>query len=287
MQITELPIVGPASAFVYRLKGGFPYVHRPFRQFLGWLVTSTEHTNYTYDLDPVNKRYLAAFVAELTGTSFDDARQWIAELDTDTGLLEHLVRSARDSSRQGHRIDTDIQFGRRLGWYAVARATKPRVVVETGVDKGLGAAAICAALRRNADEGFPGEYIGTEIDPEKGFLLGGDYSAFGRIVYGDSIETLRSLDRTIDLFINDSDHSDDYERREYETIERKLGAKAIVIGDNWASEKLLEFALRSGRRFLFFREEPLAHWYPGEGIAAAFGSRAGTEGAIGGRTARG
>ena len=37
-------------------------------------------------------------------------------------------------------------YGRRLGWYALVRALKPRTVVETGADKGLGS-CVLAALR--------------------------------------------------------------------------------------------------------------------------------------------
>jgi predicted O-methyltransferase YrrM len=269
MPIADLPVVGPAAVFAYRFGHAFPYVFRPFCHFVGWMITSTEHTNYTYDLEPTNKRYLAAFVADLTGAAFADSERWIAELDNDTELRAYLADRIRESTRRGRRVDADIRFGRRLGWYAVIRALRPRLVVETGVDQGLGACVITAALRRNAQEGAAGEYIGTEINPAKGFLLGGDYAEHGRIVYGDSIETLNALDRPIDLFINDSDHSDEYERREYDAIAGKLADRAVILGDNWGGEMLLEFALSTGRRFVSFREQPLAHWYPGEGIAAA------------------
>ncbi len=269
MRIADLPVVGSAGIFAYRFVSAIPYVVGPFRHFARWLVTSTEHTNFTYDLQPTNKRYLAAFVADLTSTSFDDAERWIAELDHDDELRTYLSTRIREQTRRGRRVDADIHFGRRLGWYAVIRALRPRLVVETGVDKGLGACVITAALRRNAREGFPGEYIGTEINPAKGFLLGGEYAEYGRIIYRDSLETLRALDQPVDLFISDSDHSDEYERQEYATIAAKQAERADVIGDNWGGEMLLEFAVSTGRRFVSFHEQPLNHWYPGEGIAAA------------------
>ena len=70
----------------------------------------------------------------------------------------------------------------------------------------------------------------------------------------------------IGLFINDSDHSADYEYREYRIIEPLLGPDSVVPGDN-------AHATETGLNFLFFNEEPLNHWYPGAGIGIAFWGR--------------
>jgi hypothetical protein len=124
---------------------------------------------------------------------------------------------------------------------------------------------------RNLGEGHPGRYVGTDINPRKGYLLTGEYARHGQVLYGDSIESLRTLTDPIDLFINDSDHSAQYEAREYETIENKLSERAVVLGDNAnITDELLKFAERSGRQFLYFAEEPKDHWYRGDGIGAAF-----------------
>src|SRR3546814_1929922 len=102
-----------------------------------------------------------------------------------------------------------MPYGRRLGWYAVVRATKPRVVVETGVDKGLGAMVLCAALLRNAEEDRPGRYFGTDINPHAVYLLQPPYDSVGDILYGASLASLASFADSLDLFITDSDHSRD------------------------------------------------------------------------------
>ena len=151
------------------------------------------------------------------------------------------------------------------------RATKPKIVVETGVDKGLGACVLTAALMKNSEEGYTGYYYGTDINPKAGYLLSEPYSELGRVLYGDSIESLQKLNESIDIFINDSDHSAEYERREYETVQGKLAPAAIILGDNaHTNDKLLTFALATGRQFVFFQEKPLNHWYPGAGIGIAF-----------------
>jgi hypothetical protein len=94
---------------------------------------------------------------------------------------------------------------------------------------------------------------------------------YGEILYGDSLASLRAFPHRIDLFINDSDHSADYEMAEYEAVAGKLTEYAIVLGDNaHVSDVLAQFSRREGRRFLFFREEPENHWYPGAGIGISF-----------------
>lgn len=170
-----------------------------------------------------------------------------------------------------------MSYGRRLGWYALVRALKPRTVVETGVDKGLGSCVLAAGLLRNRAEGHPGRYLGTDINPQAGWMFQGAYREVGEILYGDSIESLQRLEGPIDLFINDSDHSSEYEEREYACIALKLSPTAVVLGDNaLVTDKLYQFAVATGRRFLFFSEKPADHWYPGAGIGAAWGQEQAT-----------
>ncbi len=56
------------------------------------------------------------------------------------------------------------------------------------------------------------------MDVNAGWLFREPYSTFGKILYGDSIESLKNFKEPIDLFINDSDHDPEYEYREYESI---------------------------------------------------------------------
>ena len=148
---------------------------------------------------------------------------------------------------------------------------KPSLVVETGVEKGLGAVLLCAALRKNSEEGVAGRYLGTDIDSTAGGLLCGVYSEHGKVAYGDSIETLRTLEEPIDLFINDSDHSAEYEAREYRMVESLLHAKSFVIGDNAAANSVLaDFSAQTNRSFILVPEYPVNHWYRGAGVGIAY-----------------
>jgi predicted O-methyltransferase YrrM len=245
-----------------------------FRPKIALLVRKTfgtgEDTNFTYDLTQKNLRYLAHTIALVTDQSADKIAGYILEAREDTALKAHLNSTLRAHGLPS-REDVDNLFGRRLGWYALVRALRPRIVVETGVDKGHGSILLCAALLRNAAEGHAGEYFGLDIAPTAGWLLSGEYARTGKILYGDSLRSLENFEEPIDMFINDSDHSADYESREYQTVQSKLAPGAIVLGDNsHATDRLCKFSEETGRRFIFFREEPADHWYPGAGIGISF-----------------
>jgi hypothetical protein len=111
---------------------------------------------------------------------------------------------------------------------------------------------LCAALMRNEAEGFPGRYYGTDISLDAGLLLSEPYSSVGTILYGDSIRSLQSISN-IDLFITDSDHSAQYERREYETIAPKLSPRGIILGDNCHNTDVLaDFPAERHQQFIPF-----------------------------------
>ncbi|MEX2285189.1 MAG: class I SAM-dependent methyltransferase [Gemmatimonadota bacterium] len=270
VRVARLPVIGRLLLLPYRFARGWSIASRPLRQFFRALAVSREYTNYTYALEERNVRYLTAFIAAVAGCSRSLAERYVDELEQDGELRAHIRNGIR-SSPDGRFADWQVAYGRRAGWYAFVRMRRPRVVVETGVDKGLGACVLTAALRRNAAEGCPGRYYGTDMNRAKGYLLSGEYAGFGELLIGDSVTTLRSFEQEIDLFVNDSDHSADYERSEYEAIAAKLSPHALVLTDNAeVTDELLQFADRTGRRFLYFREEPKDHWFPGGGIGAAW-----------------
>ena len=241
-----------------------------YLQILKWGFRSKEDTNFTYQLTEANKGYLASLLAVVLKTDYQVIAGYMEELLTDQALHQHIL-SETQKSPLARFADPEVRFGRRLGWYVFVRVAKPKLVVETGVDKGLGSVMLCSALLKNQAEGFPGRYIGTDINPQAGYLLSGPYSQVGEIRYGDSIESLKKLEGPINLFINDSDHSIEYEYQEYETIKTKLSDRGIILGDNSdVSDSLFRFSRETGRQFLYFQEMPADHWYPGAGIGISF-----------------
>jgi hypothetical protein len=256
--------------FAYRGSYVARYYWPRLRIGASWLFASRETSNFTYDLTPRNELHLAHLLGSITRRSPQEIAGYMEELHQDASLRDAIVAQVTRLGRLGG-YDPVARFGRRIGWYALVRAVKPKVVIETGVEKGMGAMVLCAALLRNASEGAAGRYYGTDIDRGAGLLLCEPYRSTGEILYGDSIETLSAFGETVDLFINDSDHSADYEGREYRVIAPKLADRAIVVGDNaHVSDELLKFSDETGRKFVFFREEPIDHWYLGAGIGLSF-----------------
>jgi hypothetical protein len=237
-------------------------VTQPAVQIVPWLFSSREDTNLTYELSELNMLYLAHFLSHAIKTPLPLVQGYIGEILNDDDLKSHMINLTKSGPYRSY-ADLRCDFGRRAGWYALVRILKPNVVVETGVDKGFGSVVLCAALLRNGH----GSYYGTDINPSSGYLLQGKYAAVGKILYGDSIESLKAFAQKIDLFINDSDHSADYEMREYEAIAATLSKNAIVIGDNaHVTKSLAVWSELHGRCFVFWREEPRNHWYPGGGV---------------------
>lgn len=247
------------------------YYEPKYKMIRKWVFNSQEDANFTYKLTDRNLLYLAHTCSFITNLPVEKCQSYMAEIFDNQEIKKH-VDELTLASGQRDLSDSSNEFGRRLGWYTLVRAMKPKVVVETGVDKGLGAVALTHALMKNKEEGFEGQYYGTDINPKAGYLLSGKYKEFGKILYGDSLESLAKLNEKIDFFINDSDHSADYESKEYDLIESKLSEQAIILADNaHVTDRLAKFALRTGRKFLFFKEEPKDHWYPGAGIGICFG----------------
>src|SRR5690606_29184249 len=125
--------------------------------------------NYTYDLTPLNREHLAWFVSLLCDVPVSRVRYWFDEIEGDDALRTRIETATAASDRRGL-ADKQVRYGRRIGWYAIVRARRPRHVLETGVDKGLGTCVLAAALLRNAQEGHPGRVTSVDINPEAGYL---------------------------------------------------------------------------------------------------------------------
>ncbi|WNZ47625.1 hypothetical protein Q2T42_07245 [Leptolyngbya boryana CZ1] len=159
LTVARTPILGRLALMIYRASLASRYMMAPVVNLFKWLVKSKETTNLTYDLEQSNKLYLAALIADVMGLRFEQICGYIQELEEDKELNQHLQNAIKKSD-YAFMADHNIYYGRRLGWYAIVRALKPKVVIETGVDKGLGACILAAALKRNKAEGNEGHYMG-------------------------------------------------------------------------------------------------------------------------------
>ncbi|WP_430500262.1 class I SAM-dependent methyltransferase [Micromonospora trifolii] len=268
--IARTPLA-PVAAFPKRLARVARHDAKVLRASARWLVTSREHHNYTYELTKLSRHHLTWFVSVVCDIPVQQVRGYVAEIESDDVLRHHIEQATATAARRGL-ADKNVRYARRVGWYAIVRATHPAHVVETGVDKGLGTCVLASALLRNAQEGHPGRVTSLDINPEAGYLARvAPWSEVVDLVIGDSIASIGALDRPVDLFLHDSDHSRAHEKREFDAVEPKLAPGAILLTDNVTSTNVLaEHAERTSRRFLAYRESPANHWYPGDGIGVAW-----------------
>jgi len=257
--------VARGAAFPLRTMMVARYDARLIGRSVDWLVHGRETTNFTYDLNALNRDQLCWFVSAVSGAAIGQVRAWIQELEDDNHLSDHVTR--RLSTNPRRRISAkEPHWARRFGWYAMIRAAQPERVVETGTHLGLGSCAIAAALLRNGH----GRLTTIDIDPEAGHLIGEPWSNVIDRRTGSSVDLLAEL-MDVDLFLHDSLHTYDYEAKELAAVEPNLRAGAIILSDNaHDSSALSDWAERTGRHYLFFKEQPAGHWWPGDGIGAAW-----------------
>jgi hypothetical protein len=230
-----------------------------------WLLYSREHTNFTYDLTPLNREHLAWWIAGIAGVPVAQIRGYMSELDTDEVFKDHIAAATRDSSRRGI-ADAAPRPGRRLGWYALIRCLRPEHVVETGTDKGLGSCVAAAALLRNGS----GRLTTVDVNPEAGLLIGRPYSDVTELHIGESVDLLRELNSPVGMFFQDSWSTFEHELAELDAVTPHLMDLAVVLNGRRGTDSLARWAERTDRRFLYFHAHPKDHWYPGDGIGAAW-----------------
>ncbi len=228
-----------------------------------WVFSLTEDSNFYYDLEAENRAQLVHFISTSLGADLGMISDYFNEIESSSYLDETLKNFL---GKEGFK-DSVPEIGRRLGWYALVRHTKPKVVIETGVHHGLGGLVICLALLKNRSEGADGRYIGVDIDSSAGELIDTSYLDLAQIEYISSHRYLEDLKIKCDLFIHDSDHSVDFEDGEYQRIIKNLSPGGLIVSDNsHVSSALREFSEENSREFYFFREAPQGHWYPGAGL---------------------
>jgi len=242
-----------------------PALRRPL-ETLRYVLSDPETTNFTYEIG--NYDELHHFLAGAMGRTVAEFERFSSELRGDRDLAERLSRRLATRPDRRH----VPLYGRRVGWYCAVRAMKPRIVVETGVADGLGSAALLRALERNRSEGHEGRLVGFDILPGSGWLLDDALRAHFELVIEDSKVALPRVlsERTVGLFIHDSDHHYEHELAEYRLVTPHLAPGAVILSDNSHAVPALEhFSQATGRRFAFFRERPIRHFYPGGGIGAS------------------
>ncbi len=244
-------------------------VHRTggrVRHNLPFVLLDPETTNFTYDI--TNQPELAGWVAAVARCSVDVARAYVSEPQADAMLQRRLQDATAGRWLWTHRAPS---FGKRLGWYALVRALKPRFVVEVGVHDGLGTLALLRALERNLDEdGVAGRLVSFEVNPGGGWLVGSDRLWELRLQPSDEglPEILGRGDR-LDMFVYDGWHSFDHERWNLELAASHLDRDGVLLSDDAQTTQALQrLCSERSLEYFAFAENPAKHFYPGSVLGA-------------------
>lgn len=230
-------------------------------------VKSKEHHTYTYRLSDQNRYYLILLVSKITGKDFDTIKSYFEEIENDIVLHQHIINTIQNSFYRNKK-DRRSDLGSRVAFYAIIRANKPKVVVEMGVDIGYCGVVLCSALLKNNEEGYEGIYYGLDCDPNAGMFIAVEpYAKVARMIIGDGIESIGEIEEPIDFYYSDNGQAYDYEQVEFAALAKKIANQGVAISNKAAySTALAELAVTKGKKFTYFKESPLNHWFQGTGV---------------------
>lgn len=258
-----------------RSAGAGPWSGRPAR-IAGYVLFDPEVDTYSYDID--NHDELAERVSSVTGRPVEEVRGYIGEARGDPELHDSLTRDI------GWRV---LFFKRRpplaghhLAAYAIVRAMKPAMAVETGILDGLGSRTILLALERNAGEGHDGHLWSFDVMPGAGTLVPRRLGTRWTAVYESTRSGLPELldERRLDFFLHDSLPDPEHQRFELEAALAHAQPDAVVMTTHGWSGVLEEMSRSAGLAYADLQERPHDHFYSGRHLAWARVRRAGGAG---------
>ena len=236
-----------------------------------WSFSSRETSTYTYVLSPNNTKYLIHSIALVTKKSYLEIEGYVKEILSNMELKSYVIDKIK-SSPVRYKKDLRFDLASRIGWYAIIRANKSKVVVENGVELGYTAVVLCEAILKNKSEGYSGCYYGLDINSEAGYFIKQDkYEMISNLFFGDALDTIGHFKEPIDFYFSDGYRTCDYERLEFEELLKKTSSHAVIITNKLKfSDALADISLLYNKQFITFQEEPLNHWYPGSSIGIMF-----------------
>jgi len=139
-------------------------------------------------------------LADITGVSWKQIREFVDELFGDEQFLGHLQKYERDFHLL-KMASTKLFAKKVLVQYAVLRALAPNLMVETGIANGVSSFYVLGALRRNGK----GCLYSIEVNNpsylppgrEPGWLVARDLRDRWRVIIGSSESVLPNLLREL------------------------------------------------------------------------------------------
>jgi predicted O-methyltransferase YrrM len=197
--------------------------------------------NPRYTIKSVVRDLFAAderFLARITGCASSSIRSYLNEPFKHAEFMAR-IREAEQRMRNLNITSADCYGKRVLLQYAVVRAVKPDLIVETGVANGISCSYLLLALHMNNKGALHSIEIGDASYLPSGHLNGWAVPEWLRDQWsmhvGDSrvvLPDLLSKLGKIDIFIHDSLHTYEHMKFEYEESYPYLRSGGILISDD-------------------------------------------------------
>jgi len=144
--------------------------------------------------------------------------------------------------------------------YSLVRLTKPSVVVETGVGRGVTSYQILRALKENRKGilfsiELPMLKLGAKKDV--GVLVPTSLRSRWKLIYGPGVREMNRLRKqvqNIDMFVHDSNHSYLNQRAEYQFALHWLKKGGLLVSDDVGNDALLEASEEFNGRLMMAKQ---------------------------------
>jgi predicted O-methyltransferase YrrM len=230
-----------------------------------FVLASPEPDNYTYEI--ANQAELAAWAAGVSRCDQAAAQALVQEPHRDIELAARLRGATAN-----HPLWTKPSppFGKRLGWYALVRALRPRRVIEIGAHDGLGSMLLLRALELNQREGHPGTLTSFDVNPAAGWLVGEHPLWELRIQSSDQgLPEVLSPAAPVDMLIYDGWHTFEAEYADLRVAAEHLSPEGVLVSDDaQVTRALAHLCKELGFVYSEFQEIPVDHFYPGAMLGA-------------------
>lgn len=203
------------------------------------LIFASRHPGYALgsvvrDLFALDERFLSTAI----GVSATTIQKYLNEPFGNKEFVSHL-RNVQCSFQNTWTIGAEFYAKRILVQYAIVRACKPNILVETGVANGVSSTYLLEALNQNGQGELHSIEIGNSpyVPPGQstGWIVPERLRSRWTLHLGDARRYLPELlDKlgTIDMFIHDSLHTYDHMKFEFEQAYPHLRSRGILISDD-------------------------------------------------------
>src|SRR5882762_7352806 len=178
------------------------------------------------------------FLAHITGERVSRIRQYIGEPARTPEFLRN-VHECEKTFRTTSIESADLYAKKVLIQYAIVRALKPEIMVETGVANGVSSAHVLLALHKNQRGTLHSVEIGDSTylpaGREPGWVVPDWLRGRWRFHLGDARQMLPRLIRDLpplDLFTHDNLHTYEHMKFEFEAAFPFLRPGGILIADD-------------------------------------------------------